>query len=143
MGLGQKRGFVLTLDVTIAAFILFAVMAVIFIFIVKSGGDKTPEAIEQKISNDIISVLHKKGVLQTFDQSNIQSNLNLLMPTIYDMRLEIKKYSVSGNSTNLVQNITVGSNLPTENKTIIGGKRVFIGQNGTYYGSADYFIWLK
>jgi ABC-type sulfate transport system permease component len=141
----DRKGFALTLDVTLAIFIFLALLALILAFASKAQEDPLPEVLMQKTSNDILALLQKKNVLQSFNSTLISSELERLQHPNFQTRLEISRYRFE-NGSFVLQDALQVNDLPAETRTTIAGKRLIIdsGNSSTeYYISINYFTWMK
>lgn len=132
LGYGNK-GFIFTLDMTIAVFL---VMTILFAATYYTSKVAEPLSRLQMIRTgyDIIAVLDYSGALASLDGNEIKGNLMKILPPNYEMRLAV-------NGTDSGSIIVETSEMP-EGKRFVGtGKRFFVSEN--YYGVVKFYVWLK
>ncbi|MFH1376145.1 MAG: hypothetical protein ABIH25_00760 [Candidatus Woesearchaeota archaeon] len=120
------------MDVAIALVIVFTSLLVASTFVTKANKDPLPNLQLLKYGSDISRVLDYKGYLDTPDTSQINNEIQRILPNYYDIEL---KGDGPGSC-----NFYVG-NIPPENKAIISGKYYFNSENEIC--TLKYKIWLK
>ncbi len=128
-----NKGFIFTLDIAIATFLVIAFLAAGGYYISK-GTEPLPRLQMVRTGYDIIAVLDYSGALDSLDRDIINNELIEMLPPNYEMRLEI-------NGTHPSSIIIETSSIPEGKKFVAAGKRFFV--SGNYYETAKFYIWLK
>ena len=126
----NSKGFIITLDALIAAFLLILVLIFIQFFTARALEDKLSIIQPLHIVSDAVTYLDHNSTLQTKDKTLIQNTLQSLLPSDTPARIQIIY------STN--ETIDIGEEIP-KGVFIAGGKRYF--QTTTGYGVARYWVW--
>ncbi|MFH0868850.1 MAG: hypothetical protein V1839_01340 [archaeon] len=142
----NKRGYVLTLDITIALLTVLGILALAAVMLSETETGAFLEMQQVRVSNDIITILDERGILQSDNASLINSTIVQLLPANFEMSLLIKTYYYTGISFSF-RNITRVGEVTNETDRFIGqGKRTFIKMYGSSvgnYSTVDYNIWVK
>lgn len=139
-GSGKKnKGFILSLDISIAAFVAF-ILIVVSIYYVGLASEETLSRLQLvRTGSDVTAMLDYKETLDGLDKIEIQDEMKTLLPPGYEMRINI-------NGTFPQQSLVAESTTePPSKKFVMGGKRTFVIYNETkeYFATADFLIWLK
>ena len=127
-----NKGIVFTLDMLVA-FLVFAIAFIVSIYYVSQASeDKLANVQISVIASDAVSSLDNSKILDTFNSTLMQSEIDKLIPKAYQMRLVIE---MNDNST-----IEVGGITP-EGIAVAAGKRFFVA--GNKYGEVNYWIWPR
>ena len=97
------------------------------------------------IGDDILVSAIELDILETLNQSTIETYINSVIPNNYDYNLEINDYSYSGGFS-LDQTHSYGAAIPSEETNYIETKRIFlIMENGdaSNYCTAKIRLWLS
>lgn len=136
---GRNKGFIFSLDASIAAFVAF-ILIIVSVYYVGLASEETLSRLQLvRIGSDVLAVLDYKETLDTLDKIRIQDEMKTLMPPGYKMRIMI-------NGTFPQESLVAESTTePPEEKFLMGGKRTFVIYNETkeYFATADFLIWLK
>ena len=134
-----KKGFILTLDATIALIIVISILLVANIYINKSKSPSLSKLQLNKAGSDVLLQLKYQGVLDTFDISKINYNKSSTLSAGYDMKVDL--IQVTGGNPSIV----VGNPIPSTSN-LGSGRMIFIISNGNIvrgYYTARYYIWPK
>lgn len=136
---GTRKGFILSLDATVAILIAFIFVAVSTYYIAKANEDQFSRMQMMRQGSDIMAILDREGVFETQSPVFIGEEISSMLPSAYEMRLRI-------NGTFPEKTIIVETtNQTPENQFIVGGERLLVISNssGSTYASARYWMWLK
>ncbi|MEA2036064.1 MAG: hypothetical protein U9O94_01040 [Nanoarchaeota archaeon] len=133
--MSRNKGFVFTLDATLAVVILIPLLAFSAFYITKAGGESVSKLQTIRIGGDVLAVLDYDGTLDTLSVESIEIGLNRILPINYHMRINVK-------CENQGPIIVETTDVFPKNRFIGAGKRVFIA-NTDEYCVADFRIWLK
>ena len=131
-GYGNK-GFVFTLDIAIAAFLVITILAAASYYASK-GTDPLPRLQMVRTGYDIIAVLDYNEDLASLDTTTIEDSLMEILPPNYEIRLEI-----TGTAPDSI--VIETNEMPEGKKFIATGKRFFVSED--YYETAKFYIWLR
>ena len=129
-----NKGIIFTLDAIAALFIVLTMLLVSAVYMYRTN-QELPNMETLRTGYDIITILDYNKTLETLDQNYIQSQMNFLLPSKYDMLINI---------TSTDQNLTIGNNPPTD-RFVASGKRfsVIANPNTATLVNVKFFIWLK
>jgi hypothetical protein len=130
--LKNKKGFIFTLDVAIALVIVFATILVSFLLVTYSNKDPLPHLQLLKYGSDVARILEYKGYLNSPNPTQIQNELQKILPSYYGMQL------LGEGPGDCAFN---AGESPPQNKPIIAGERYF--NSGGNFCILKYKIWLK
>jgi len=144
----SRKGYVLTLDITIALMIVLGVLFLSAIIINNAQTGTFLEMQQVRLANDIITVLDERGTLQSLNSSLINSTIQEILPSTFDISMTIKTYDYDIGSQNFIyKNRTKVSGVTNETDRFIGqGKRTFVKFSGTgvaNYSVLEYNVWVK
>jgi len=125
-----NRGFVFSLDITIAVVIVILILLSANQYLNKGDDDSLARLQMVKIGGDIMAILDYQDILDGLNSGVIQSEKNNLLPVNYQMRIKID----CGNVDTL-EEIPIKTNVG-------GGKRSFV-VNGNNFCTGRFWIWLE
>jgi len=134
----NKKGFVLTLDITIALILIIIIIVVSSFYINQAKGPSLSKLLLIKRGSDILLQLDNQGVLDTINEDKIGINLTNILPFGNDMRIYL-------NGTGTFPNVSAGT-FPKSIGQIGSGKMIFVLSDGKIvngYYTARYFIWTR
>lgn len=131
---GKTKGFVLTLDMLIAATILIIVIAFTTYISANTAEDKLAIIQPSYIISDAINFLDNNQTLQTKNPETIENALNTMVPASFSYRIQIT-YSKSSTAIDIGNEIQKGVFVST-------GKHYFYSGNNEL-GIVRYWIWPK
>lgn len=139
-----NKGFVMTLDASLAAIIMAIFLLTFSFFYAQIGEDTSSLMSAEKQANDLLIVMDKNGTLATLDPETINETMNLAMHESFSKFLEIDYYNYS-NGFYLAGNFSVGSNHTESEKTVFAQREflVFENQSIKHYGIARLRVWAK
>ncbi|MBI5391984.1 hypothetical protein HZB00_03190 [Candidatus Woesearchaeota archaeon] len=127
-----NKGFVFTLDMVIAIFVLLFIATITAFNVSQANEDKLVNVQLTAYMNGALTILDEKGILQTGNSTLISNAFTPMIPAAYDFRLQIV-YKQS-------PTVILGNEIPKG--TFIGtGKYYFASQ--TDLGVAKFFVWRK
>lgn len=135
-----KKAFVFTLDIAIASLVAILIMTAAHRNMANAEANRVSNAQMLSAAGDIAAVLDYRGVLQTMNAKQIESEMELIMPQNIDMRLKI----VSDDDT-----ILYAGGIAPEGKFVGTGKRFFtIKGSGSseeveHYAYVSYWVWSR
>ena len=132
----NSKGFILSLDIAIAVFVVLLVLAAANQHMIKSETQRISNLQMIRAGSDILAVMDVQGTLASMDISTLERELSTLLPAQYEMTIKAE----SDNGVVLL----VGGAVP-DDRFVGTGKRFFVfGQKGsTHYGRAEFTIWRK
>lgn len=134
-----KKGFVFTLDVLIAAVLVFLVVLTANNY--ASEGKNTLSNLQTvRTGSDIVALMENTNGFSSLNENAIKSNLSNLLPKNYNLNLNISCSNISLSST---INMNISKVVPG-NQFVGAGKRFFtISSNRsiTNYCTVNYLIW--
>ncbi len=134
----NKKGFVLTIDATIALILVIIILVLAGYYINKANEPSLSKLQLKKRGSDILTQLNYQKVLDTADKNKINDNLTNTLPVNLDMRLQL-------NFTGQRQNVTVGVDLRSIGN-IGSGRQIFVladDKKVRDYYIARYWVWPK
>ena len=129
----NNKGFIFTLDMILAIFIILLVLSVSHFFTAQSTEDKLALIQSASAVSDTIAYLDFNGTLKTRDKTLLSTTMNGILPSTFDTRIQITS------STNEMI-LDIGNEIP-KGVFITAGKRYFQTDNG--YAVARYWLWQK
>lgn len=86
----RTKGFILSLDISIAVFVSFILIAV-SVYYVSLANEETLSRIQMvRTGSDILTMMDYKGVLDRLSKAEIQNKMKVLLPPGYQMRMIIR-----------------------------------------------------
>ena len=124
-----NRGFLLTLDMSIALFIVGIMLVSSLFFIAKTSKEEILLLQQSKIMHDVFAVMDYNKAVDSTSRENIKSNLNNLLPKNYKagFRLECKN--------KIIQDLNI-----TPNSFISSGERIIVTDKLDYC-IMRYWLW--
>ena len=138
---GNKRALILTLDAFLALIVVLIVLGAASSYIARSE-NVMPNIQTARIGSDIAKLLENIKSLDTLDATAIRSDMSIVIPSNYGMRLNV---SWANSSLEETGSFEIGDELPNK-KFISTGKRFFVvitNNSLMHYGLVKYWIWLK
>jgi len=139
-----SKGFVMTLDASLAVIIMAIFLLSFSFFYAQIGEDTSSLMAAEKQANDLLIVMDKNGTLATLDPEAIDGNMDLALHEGFSKYLEVEYYNYS-NGFYLAGNFSVGSNYTESEKTVFAQREflVFDNQSIKHYGIARLRLWAK
>lgn len=133
----SKKGFVLTLDITIAVFVFILLITAAHRHVANAEANRISNVQMVAAASDIVAMLDYGGALQTLDKKKIESAMNDLLPQNCMMLLKI----VTDDGTVLY----IGDSVPGEQFTASGKRFFTIKDKNTIknYGYVSYWVWAR
>ena len=140
-----KRGFVFTIDATLALFLM--VLSIIVIsFLSVQAEDKPYVRLETaRVGKDVLNVLDRQGILQSGNYDEISNALNYTLPPNVGAHLQVYTYYYESGEFSLLNISDYGLTAPNNSSTY-GSRLDFVNiRNGvvTNYSIARMTIWQK
>lgn len=132
-----RKGYILSVDIILAIAVVTVLLTVSFYYAYRSSEDTFARLQITRTGSDILAVLDYDNDLSTLNQNTIRNAMNRLLPTNYNMRIEI--------TPDIGDSFVIGDPLPIKS-FIASGRRVFVVKSGgeiTDYGIAQFWIWSK
>lgn len=129
-----NKGFILLLDVVIAVFLVIVSITAISHFSEDLYENPLRDMSIYKTGSDITALLIHQGVLATLDENTITNGLYSILPSRYDMYIDITCESGS--------TLTLGGLMLTKD-FVASGSQVFIIPDASDYCTAAYYVWLR
>ena len=130
-----NKGFIFSLDTVIAIMVVIIILIVSMFYITKAGDESVSKLQSLRIGSDVLALLDYRGTLDTLSVSDIEVDLNSMLPINYQMRIEA---NCMGQDPIIVET----TDIFPKDRFIGVGKRVFV-TNSSKYCIADFRIWLK
>lgn len=133
-----NKGFILTLDATLAVLVVLIILAVASFYFVQSYS--LLPVFPVKRGHDIIAVLDYSGTLSKLNKETIAQEISSSLPLNLEMKIQI-----SGNFSEHGGLIEVGNDIPGD-KEVWSGQRVtpLIKNNKiTNFSKISFWIWQK
>jgi len=141
----MKKGFVLTLDATMAAFLVLTILAYANYLVNESEVTQWSEYTLLSTGYDITTMLYHTGALQTGNVSLIESSLNQALPANYVMRIQIDSSQNIGGMLYPETEVIIGPEI-ADSALKTHGKRTFLtfaNNNTQTFNLVEFWIWLK
>lgn len=144
----SKKGYVLTLDVTIGLIIVLGLLTMSAIILNNAQSGTFLELQQVRVANDVITVMDERDILQSYNSSLINTTLYQLLPYNFQMYMVIKHYRYDPSLPSFIYtNMTTVGQVTNQTNSFIGqGRRTFVktsGVNITNYSTVDYNIWVQ
>jgi hypothetical protein len=133
---GNKKGFILTVDLMLGTAIVFIVLVITAFFINQGSAITLSDHQLVRIGSDVITILDENEVLDTLDENKIKTEIEKILPGNYGMLTRIQGNFSQGNGT-----IEIGGEIPA-NRLLISGRKVAVTNNDTYL-KLTYFVWTR
>ena len=133
---GNKKGFILTLDLVLGLIILFTIFSITLFFMSRGSESSFGEHQLHRVGSDVVMLIDKQQNLDNLNFDTIETELEELLPGNVDALLRIEGNFSQGNGT-----IEIGGSIPNE-KLVVSGRRAALTQNQTYL-LITYFIWAR
>jgi hypothetical protein len=141
----SRRGFVLTLDASVATLIAVVVISFSIAQINRVSTSPNTEHKMLQQGSDIVMALYNSGTLQTLDQEKINTTMHSLLSPQYDMRIEITIYEKDDDELKLLTQTAIGAIL-NESENMASGKityLTFTDEDADKYALVQYWILNK
>ncbi|MBI2545683.1 hypothetical protein HYV81_00720 [Candidatus Woesearchaeota archaeon] len=133
----SKKGFIFSLEMAIAVFIVSSILLFASFYATKQTEDPYLRLQAFRTAEDIVAVLDYNNILTTFNAQSIQDQLTQLLPPNYDMKLTINgTFSENGGYLETNQSLPTGT-------FIASGSRIIVSSDGNQFGVVTYYVWLK
>jgi len=129
-----KKGFILTLDVTLGSTLALIAIAVSLFLVTRGSATTLGEHQLARIGSDMLMILDEQKVFDTFDHEYIETKIEQVLPIQADMLIRVEGNFTEGNGT-----IEVGGTLPY-NRPIISSVRVAMTDDYEYM-KLTAFVW--
>jgi hypothetical protein len=136
------RGNIFTLEALFATLLFILVVAGISSYN-NSFKENTFTIADEKLADDVLIILEKKGNLSTLNLTLIQNNLDLLLSNKTDYLLELKTYNYTGGTFVNISASYIGSVIPNDSEVIVSDRSFFTTENGSVgnYTIARLYLW--
>ena len=156
---GPKHGNVFTIDSALALAVIVGILAMVSVYLASTQLDHWSQVEMLRVGNDITTVLHYRGALESLNNYTINSEMSQMLPANMQMRIWIDKYKYVGGTCEKPEpdwdecftyqgNMSVGPNVPTD-RFVAAGARHFIKvaeskkKEDDIYAVARFHIWLR
>ena len=126
-----NKGYIVSLDICIALFIIVITLIVSLFLISRTNEDNLSLAQQTKLADDIVSVLDYNKKFDSLNKNTISSNINYVLPKNYDMRFRIEC------KNKIIQNL-----INNTNNFIASSERVIVTDN-LEFCKLRYWLWSK
>jgi len=126
-----NKGYIFSLDICIALFIIVITLIVSLFLISRTNEDNLSLAQQTKLADDIVSVLDYNKKFDSLNKNTISSNINYVLPKNYDMRFRIEC------KNKIIQNL-----INNTNNFIASSERVIVTDN-LEFCKLRYWLWQK
>jgi len=143
--LKMNKGFVLTLDAAVAAFLVLTILAYANYLVNESEVTQWSEYNMLSTGYDVATMLCHTGAFQTLNASLIENSLQQALPANYAMRIQVDSYQNIGGVLYPQTQIVIGPEI-ADSALKTHGKRTFLtftGNNAGTYNLVEFWIWLK
>ena len=130
-----SKGFVFTLDIALAVFILMGFLVVSAFYISRTNEESLSHIQMERTGSDILAVMVYNGALESLSVDTMKTSLNMLLPPNYHARIKITGEALSGPL------MAETSLLPSQNEFIVASEHAFL-KEGRFY-KAKIYMWLK
>jgi len=140
-----KKGFIFSLDATMAVFMLVFVLLATSFMLEQSSTDSLSQLQATRIGKDALAVLDKEGDLQSFNGTRIEAKLAAMLPLGNSMHLKVDTYYYDNGSFFFASQNEFGPDVPS-GITVYGARRDFASmKNGqvSNYSIARAYIWTE
>ena len=141
----KNKGFIFSLDATLALFVFVFVLLTINYFAYQSEKSSYVKIQLERVGTDLGRVLDENGTLQNGNESEINLFLEAVLPANYLARISVETYYREPQGFNLIEIREYGS-APPQNASVYGVRHDFVGiTNGKLanYSIARISVWEK
>lgn len=133
-----NKAFIISLDAFLALIVVSILFGATHLYVANLNPDSLSNLQTIRTGADVFAVLDYNNILNSFNQSMVQQNLDILLPSNHDMKLRL--------------NCTSNKSLETTHDTIehrfIGsGERILVIYNETAdkidYCNGRFWVWIK
>lgn len=142
---GRARGFVFSIDATLALFLLVFTLITVSFLSVQAEDNPYSRLQVVRSAKDMLAVMGHQGVLASGNQTLIDSTLNSTLPISVGAHIQVSTYIYDTGSFNLVNISDYGLAAPNNSSTY-GARWDFVGMDSgvvTNYSIARMTIWQK
>ena len=142
---GNGRGFVFSIDATLALFLLVLTLVTVSFLSVQAEDNPYVRVQVARAGKDALYLLERQGVLATGDRGAIDNELNRTLPSGVGAHLQVSTYYYDSGEFNMVNISDYGLTAPNNSSTF-GARLDFVSvRNGivTNYSIARMTIWQK
>ncbi|MBU0469855.1 MAG: hypothetical protein KKA62_05400 [Nanoarchaeota archaeon] len=132
----SRKGFIFSLDLVLGITIAFSVIFVAVFFVSQASSANLSDYQLLRIGSDVVVLLENEGVFESLDYAVIETELQKITPSNYEMLLRITGDFALGNGI-----IEVGGEIP-DRRVVLAGKRVVLTSNDDLL-TVTYFIWPR
>jgi hypothetical protein len=137
------KGFIFSLDATIAVFLLvFVIMASAFL-LAQSENDPLSQLQASRMGKDALAILDNAGDLQSFNATRIDAKLASILPQGNEVHITVETYGYENATFYLLSQADYGPEVPS-GITVYGARRDFVDTKNSQvsnYSIARAFIW--
>src|SRR3989338_7417766 len=94
----KDRGYIFGADIVLAVVIFILLFGAMQYSLSEPGASGVETLQMKQIMDDVLSLLDRDNVLQTFNTSTIANAMNEVLPDRYDYRVKMEKWAVSGST---------------------------------------------
>ena len=133
-----NKAFIISLDAFLALIVVSMLFGATYLYVANLNPDSLADLQTIRTGADVFAILDYNNTLNSFNQSNIQKNLDDILPNNYDMKIRLncnnnKSLETTHNSS--------------ENRFVGSGERIFVVYNETTdnldYCNGRFWIWVK
>jgi hypothetical protein len=139
------KGFIFSLDATMAVFILVFVILSTGFLLEQSSTDSFSQLQATRVGKDALAVLDKEGDLQSFNETRIDAKLASILPIGNSMHLKVETYYYDNGSFFFASQEEFGPEVPS-GIIVYGARRDFVSVKNkqvSNYSIAKAYIWTK
>ena len=140
-----NKGFIFSLDATMAVFMLVFVLLATGFMLEQSSTDSLSQLQSTRVGKDALAVLDKEGDLQSFNGTQIGAKLATILPVGNSMHLRVETYYYDNGSFFFTSQNDFGPDVPS-GITVYGARRDFVGMKNNQvsnYSIARAYIWTE
>jgi hypothetical protein len=141
----SRRGFIYTIDATLALFLMVLTLAVVVFLSAQADEDPIGRVQIVRLGKDALAVMDDTGVLGTFDPLAIGLAFNSSLPKSLGAHLQVSTYYYDNGAFNLIAVQDFGGTVPGDTTTY-GMRRDFVSMRNrqiTNYSVARMTLWQK
>lgn len=133
----DKAGFIFSLEMALAVFVVGSILLAASYYATKSVSDPYLQLQALRTAEDITAVLDYSGSLTSFNAPIISRELANMLPVNYGMKI-----TINGTFPEQGGYVETNESIPAD-RSIVGGSRIIVSTDGSYYGMVRYYIWLR
>ena len=143
----KTRGYVFSADIILAVIVFILLFAAMQYSLTEPEASGVETLQMRQIMDDLLSLLDRDQVLQSFNESTISAAVNEALPARFDYKMSIEKWSVSGETQGLVSEMEFGNTeADLSDLEFVKGRRTFVKTSLTgidSYYNLEYRMWLE